>query len=195
MDKIILTEDGVKNAASYVPIAKKEAFVDYCAMRCMQKVQINLTDAGNSAMPDMWMENTGARSRYLMSALLVMYLGYPPETLGMVPGDQWLLTETEFDKYGKCHLVNQLDRMKGSATVRDKVFDILRDYRDLEKRLNTAIYSNLTIQNDVANRIFMKLAMDTSEEALEEQRKALSELQAQLEELKKTKAQETPEQG
>ena len=190
--KIILTEESVKNAVSYVPLKTKEEFCDYCSVRCMEKVQITMTDANGTAMPDMWIENTSAKARCLMTALLVLYLGHPVKEVEREEGNLWLMTEEMYDTCGMSHIINQLDRMKGTAAVRDKVFDLLRDYRELEKKLNTAIYSNLSIQNDAANRIFMKLTMDTSAEALEEQRKALADLQEQLEEMKKSKTQEKP---
>ena len=189
-EKIILTEDSVKNAVSYVPLKTKEEFCDYCSVRCMEKVQITMTDSQGSAMPDMWIENTSAKSRCLMTALLVLYLGYPVKEVEREEGNLWLMTEEMYDTCGMSHIVNQLDRMKGTAAVRDKVFDLLRDYRELEKKLNTAIYSNLSIQNDAANRIFMKLAMDVSAEALEEQKKALEELRQQFDELKQDNKQE-----
>ena len=188
--KIILTEDSVKNAVSYVPNKAKDDFCEYCAMRCLQRVNINLTDETGSAMPDMWMENTSAKARYLMSALLVLYLGYPVKEVEREDGDLWLMSEKLYDICGRSHIVNQLDRMKGTAAVRDKVFDMLRDYRDLEKRLNTAIYNSLTIQNDPANRIFMKLAMDMSSEALEAQKKKLDEIRQELEEMKQKKEEQ-----
>lgn len=190
MKKIVLTEESVKKAVSYVPIKAKDDFCDYCAIRCLQKVRINLTDETNSAMPDMWMENTSAKARYLMSALLILYLGYPVKEVDREEGDTWLMTEDLYDSCGMSHIVNQLDRMKGTAAVRDKVFDLLRDYRDLEKRLNTAIYNNLTIQNDPANRIFAKVAMDMSRESLEENKKALEELKQQFESMRQQKDEE-----
>ena len=187
-EKIILTEDSVKNAVSYVPLKTKEEFCDYCSVRCMEKVQITMTDSQGSAMPDMWIENTSAKSRCLMTALLVLYLGYPVKEVEREEGNLWLMTEEMYDTCGMSHIVNQLDRMKGTAAVRDKVFDLLRDYRELEKKLNTAIYSNLSIQNDAANRIFMKLAMDVSSEALEEQKKQFESVMQELEEMKKEKS-------
>lgn len=188
MNKIVLTEDSVKDAISYVPIQTKEEFCDYCARRCIQKVTVSLNGAEESAMPDMWMENTFDKSRYLMTALLVLYLGVPVKEVEREEGNIWLMTKKHYDKCGRSHLINQLDRMKGTAAVRDKVFDLLRDYRDLEKRLSTEIYSNLNIQNDPANRIIMKLTMDMSSEAMEEQRKAFEELQKGIEEMKESKS-------
>ena len=92
--------------------------------------------------------------------------------------------------------MNQLERMKGNAELRDKVFDILRDYRDLEKRLSTAVYNAMQVMNDPANRLLQKIQMDTSEQALEAQKKNLDDLMSELEKMKKERGiSEEPEEG
>lgn len=187
MEKIILTEEQMQKAVSYAPAKVKEAFVDYCCRRCLSTSKIDLGIGENSAMPNMYMEDTFAKSRYLMSALCVLYLGVPRENVSMEGDDLWLMEEAEYDLYAMSHPVNQIERMKSNAELRDKAFDLLRDYRDLEKRLNTAIYNTMTVMNDPINRMFQKLAADTSAEALEEQKKAAEELARQLEELKALK--------
>ena len=68
--------------------------------------------------------------------------------------------------------------------LKDKVFDLLRDYSDLERRLSNAIRSGLTVMNDPANRIFQKITMDVSEEAL---KSAVDEAKQQMAELQEIK--------
>lgn len=190
MERIILTEETVKAATTYAPLSAKEQFVEHCTMKCLQRVQVNMDDGSGGAMPNMYMEDTSVKARYLMSALAVLYLGTPIKELPSEDGDIWLMTAEEFDRWGASHVLNQLDRMKGNAELRDRVFDLLRDYRDLERRLSTSVYNTIRIMNDPANRIFQKLQMDTSNEALEAQKKNLEELMAEFEKMKSEK--ETP---
>lgn len=187
MEKIVITEEQMKNAVSYAPALAKAEFVEYCRRRCLDKSLINLGYGENDAMPDMYIENTFAKSRYLMTALCVFYLGIPRSHLELENGDDWMMTVAEYDRYAMSHVVNQIERMKSNAALRDKAFDILRDYRDLEKRLNTAIYNTMTMMNDPTNRLFQKLAFDMSPEVLEEQRKELERLQQEMEDFKKSK--------
>ena len=194
--KLILKEENVKNAKSYLPLAEKEAFLDHCSMRCIQRVEVNLNDGGNFAMPNMFMEDTFVKSRYMMAAFVMFYLGIPKENVETEDGDEFLMTVAEYDIWAGSHVMNQLERMKGNAEMRDKVFDILRDYRDLEKRLSTAVYNAMQVMNDPANRLLQKIQMDTSEQALEAQKKNLDDLMSELEKMKKERGiPEEPKEG
>lgn len=187
MEKIVITEEQMKNAVSYAPAKAKEDFVEYCRRRCLSPVNIDLNFGENSAMPSMFTEDTFLKSRYLMTALCVLYLGIPINEISKEDGDEWLMTIAEYDRYAMSHVVNQIERMKSNAELRDKAFDILRDYRDLEKRLNTVIYNTMTVMNDPTNRLFQKLSFDVSPEALEEQKRELGRLQQEMEEIRKSK--------
>ena len=187
MEKIIITEEQMKNAVTYAPAKVKEEFVEYCCLRCLSTSKIDLGVGDNSAMPNMYIEDTFAKSRYLMTALCVLYLGIPSDKLDKESGDDWLMTDAEYDHYAMSHIVNQIERMKSNAELRDKAFDLLRDYRDLEKRLNTAIYNTMAVMNDPINRLFQKLAFDMSPEALEAQKKELERLQQEMEDIKKSR--------
>lgn len=188
MEKIVITELDLERAKAYMPVHAKEEFVDYCYQRCLNKVQINLGGEENAAMPNMYMENTFAKSKYMMSALVSFYLGRKEE-LERVDQDEWLMTDRQFDLWSESQVVGQIERLKRKAKseLQDKVYDLLRDYKDLEKRLNTAIYASLGIQNDPINRLLLKLTMDSTPEAFEAQRKALEEVTREFEEYKKAK--------
>ncbi len=183
MEKIVITELDIERARSYVPVREKEEFVDYCYQRCMNKVTINLGDEDSDAMPNMYMENTFAKSKYLMSALLALYLNRKNE-VETVDGDEWLMTDRQYDLWCGSQVLGQIERLKRktSPEIQDKVYDLLRDYKDLERRLGSAIYNGLDVQNDPINRMFLKLSMGTSEEALASQMEAQKEM---LESLKK----------
>ena len=187
MEFVKITEDIVRKANAYAPIEEKEAFVEHCAQKCRNSVTINLgEEADNMAMPYMYTEDVFRKSRYLMGAFLTFYLSFDGDRdLETENGDKWLLTQKCYDLFAESQVMNQLERFKGNAELRDKVFDLLRDYRDLEKKLNTTIYNNLTVMNDPINRMFLKISMDTSEQAMEEQKKNLAELVKEFEELKK----------
>lgn len=182
MNRITITEETINNGVSYALCELKEKFVEDVYMKCLNRVDVNLDDSGNAPMPYMYMENTFLKSRYLMTALAKFYLRMDVET---EDGDMWLMTRNEYDRFGASHVIGQLNRFRNNnPDLKDKVFDLLRDYSDLERRLSNAIRSGLTVMNDPANRIFQKVTMDVSEEALASQKEQLEDLKKQFAELK-----------
>lgn len=181
-EAIIITEETINNGVSYALCELKEKFVDDVYMKCLNRVDVNLDDSGNAPMPYMYMENTFLKSRYLMTALAKFYLRMDVET---EDGDMWLMTKNEYDRFGASHVIGQLNRFRNkNPDLKDKVFDLLRDYSDLERRLSNAIRGGLTVMNDPTNRIFQKITMDVSEEALASQKEQLEDLKKQFAELK-----------
>ena len=181
-ERITITEETINNGVSYALCELKEKFVEDVYMKCLNRVDVNLDDSGNAPMPYMYMENTFLKSRYLMTALAKFYLRMNVET---EDGDMWLMTRNEYDRFGASHVIGQLNRFRNNNhELKDKVFDLLRDYSDLERRLSNAIRSGLTVMNDPANRIFQKITMDVSEEALASQKEQLEDLKKQFAELK-----------
>ena len=57
---------------------------------------------------------------------------------------------------------------KQSDVLRDKAYDLLADYRDIERMLNTEINANLTIMNDVVARMAMSASSAMSPESMAE---------------------------
>lgn len=177
MEQITITEKTINDAVSYALCELKEKFVEDVYMKCLNRVDIM-----DPPMPYMYMENTFLKSRYLMTALAKFYLRMDVET---EDGDMWLMTRNEYDRFGASHVIGQLNRFRNNnPDLKDKVFDLLRDYSDLERRLSNAIRSGLTVMNDPANRIFQKITMDVSEEAL---KSAVDEAKQQMEELQEIK--------
>ena len=181
-ERITITEETINNGVSYALCELKEKFVEDVYMKCLNRVDVNLDDSGNAPMPYMYMENTFLKSRYLMTALAKFYLRMDVKT---EDGDMWLMTRNEYDRFGASHVIGQLNRFRNNnPELKDKVFDLLRDYSDLERKLSNAIRSGLTVMNDPANRIFQKITMDVSEEALASQKEQLEDLKKQFAELK-----------
>ena len=185
MNRITITEETINNGVSYALCELKEKFVEDVYMKCLNRVDVNLDDSGNAPMPYMYMENTFLKSRYLMTALAKFYLRMDVET---EDSDMWLMTRNEYDRFGASHVIGQLNRFRNNnPDLKDKVFDLLRDYSDLERRLNNAIRSGLAVMNDPTNRIFQKITMDVSEEALASQKEQLEDLKKQFAELQSDK--------
>ena len=154
------------NAKSYVPLMQKEEIVSHCAERCIDRVVVNTGEKFRGDTPPMYRENGQRKRRYLMGILVRAYLRLDFEGCG---GDRWLMSADDYDWVGGVQLINQIDRMKKqSDALRDKAYDLLADYRDLEKMLNTEIAANLDVMNDVVARMTMSAASAVTPESMKE---------------------------
>lgn len=145
-DRIEITKDFLTAACDYIPLKEKEAWTQINAPKCFDKLAITADD---EAMPPMYSVNTGLKSRYLMGAFVKYYLQTEYEAEA---SDEALMTEAEYDRWAGSHVWNQIERWKRDFDVRDKCFDIITDYKDLEKRFGAQLISLLNVQNDAVIR-------------------------------------------
>lgn len=175
--KIEITKDMMLAARDYIPNAEKEAFVAECATKCFDKLAITGTD-GEPA-PDMYMVNSGLKARHLMGALIGLYFGQADWGLQVSEDDQWLIPEELYDLWAGSHALNQIERWKRDAELRDKCYDMLADYKDLEKRLSAQINGLLTVMNDPVLRQNEYMAAQVKQ--MPELLKQINELQGKVE--------------
>lgn len=147
MEYFELTKEALLAARTYVPIAVKEDFVRQNAGKCFDRMAISLDD---ESLPEMFKENTFLRSRYMMTVLVKLYLGL--EGVFGEPGDEWLMTQTDYDRFAGSHIVSQIERWKSDKDTRNICFDLLSDYYDLDKRMSTEIRGLLAVHNDTLTR-------------------------------------------
>ena len=163
-DKII-TEDVIRNATSYLPIDKKSAMARTFAEDCISKVEISVSkDDGNDALPPRYQENPRMKSLFGMMVLLSDYLH-------LIPSDEngeVSLTAQEFDEWGEASVMNQLDRMKSSknAEIKNKIYDILDDYREFYRMLGVEISSLIANKNDFLVRFLQYFTAEITPDAL-----------------------------
>lgn len=169
--KFIITENTINSMRDYVPLEEKKNFLADCAARCFDKLQIS-ADGGTDviALPPMYKKNTLLRQRYIMGALLSLWFGICYEKADEKT-DQWLMSEADYDYFSGSHIFNQLDRMKSHVTRpenKDKIFDMLADYRELEKMLNDEIYGLVQCMNDPITRLVASIQATATPENLKE---------------------------
>ena len=149
-DKTI-TEDIILNATLYIPIEKKSALARSFAQDCISKVEIKLSgDDSSSILPPRFQENPMMKSMYGMMTLLSEYLHMmQKDEDGNISMDA-----KSFDEWGEASIMNQLDRMKSSKNqeIRNRVYDILDDYREFYRMLGVEISSLLANKNDALSR-------------------------------------------
>lgn len=173
--KPITVKEVFAKANTYVPLMEKAAIVSHCAERCIDRVVVDTGEKFRGDVPPMYRENGQRKRRYLLGILVRAYL-----RLDFVPceEDKWLLSADDYDLVGGVQLINQIDRMKKqSDALRDKAYDLLADYRDMERMLNTEINANLAVMNDVVARMTMSAASAVTPESMAEMVQMAEELQ------------------
>ena len=147
MGKIIISAQDIENANNYVPLEKKEEWVSINATKCFDKLAIT---ADGEDMPPMYMVNVGIKNRYLMAALAGMYL---KKQFNSDVKDDALMDIDAYDEWAGSHIFCQIDRLKAVKEARDKCYELLYDYHELEKMLSAQIHGLLEVQNDQVMRM------------------------------------------
>ena len=174
MELFILTTEQVEKARTYISLADKTAFCEENAQMCLDRLQIKVND---EEMPPMYKENVARKQRFLMTALCRLYLGVPFDTVVADGKETALATEDSFDWMGESHIYMQLERMKRDSAVKNKVYDLMNDYYQLDKMFSAEIRGLIEVQNDTVLR--QQQLMSASMSELPRLLEQLKELQAQ----------------
>ena len=156
----IITEEMVKKATKYVPLAEKMGFIAAYAPDCLKEVEISVQKLQSDsllALPPLWAENIQFKQMYLLRAFLEMYLH-------IKVAEEF--TSKEYDKYASSHPFNQVERLKGDIEVKATVLDILADFRELKKLFDTEIYNLKAARNDGMERALAAISIISSPEAI-----------------------------
>ena len=74
--------------------------------------------------------------------------------------------------------------------MKDICFNLLSEYKDVERRLNNEIYGKLQIKNDPVTRQIMQQQINMTPEAIEQLFDGLKEAQAAFDEYKEVQSEE-----
>ena len=179
-NKKILTEEDIRKATSYLPLAKKTAMARAYAQDCLLQFDLSTgNDEVDKVFPSRFQENPQKRLLYGMLVMLRDYL-HKKE-------DEDLSTD-QYDEWGEASLFNQLDRFKSSKDqeIRNKAYDLVDDYREFYRMLGTEINSLAEAKNDILARFVQYVTLSQSPEAVEEQLKKLEELSKELDGMRNT---------
>lgn len=172
MEKFVLTKEHMMNAVTYVDRATKESYVEENARKCFDKLVSTISDG--SEMPPMYMENTTLKSRYLLYALVYLYLNLEGD-FGS-EDDPFLMNDKAYDYYMGSHIISQIHRMKKNPEVGDICYDLMEDYSMLCRMFDTQIRGLLAVQNDTVTR--QQIATNEAMQQLPEVLRQLKEFQA-----------------
>lgn len=162
MDRIVLTAETLENARTYLPIAEKQAIAEAAENNCILRVEVGAKDDNGTyfAAPAMAMENPAKKAMLLTGVLAKWYL----QIQFNGEGNEYLPTDEEYDALAGSHLLNQIERLKRDKAIADKCFDLLADYKLLEKMVNATVYSDLQVRNDAVLRLLADMQAKTTPE-------------------------------
>ena len=170
-DRFHVTEQMMEKADAYIPITEKEAIAtviaEACVVPCKEtSADTEKEDVFNVPAPPLYKENTLVKALCLTGCFLRYYLHVDVKSMN-IPIE-------EYDGWTGAHLMNQIERFKGTAH-KVKAFDMLSDFRDLEKRVNCAIYARLNQKNDPCRRLLAALMVLASEENMAQMQQLMTE--------------------
>ena len=179
-DEFKITDAIMEKADTYIPLAMKEMIANDMARGCV-KATHTIHPIGEKSEYDgrygiapNYCESSMNKARVLMSVLMAMYLHVWGEDT------KYLCDIEEYDKWAGAHVLNQLERFK-AGKYREKAFDILADYREMEKCLNSAIYAVLRELNDPVRRFMEALGTMASAEGIQSAIETIKEAEAGIE--------------
>lgn len=193
MSDFVITANDIKRGKSYLPIMRKEAIVQKICADCIDAVQmaVKLGGGQQTAVPALFRPNYGRKQRFLLGILLKEYLNrefLPCE------GTEYLMSADEYDAWGENHPIPTLERLKADKEIRDKIYDLLFDYKELEKRLTAAIYDECQGQNDTAIRTYAILKEELESIVTpEEMKNDIADIKKQYDEFFEKHSSETGE--
>lgn len=156
--KFYVTEEMLRKANDYVPLSKKVAIAKIIAPKCIEKsktAEQNQKGLEFLALPTLWVDDIETKNLYTMSILLSEYLNEK------IPED---FTDEIYDEYASAHILNQLERFKSNVVLKDKVFDLLNDFRDFKKILDIEIFNEKEVRNDPVARLSAAISIISNPE-------------------------------
>ncbi len=176
--KFIITKEMILASCDYIPFDDKRAIAEDQAPACLiaaDKGTDGIAAETQLPIPQLYKEQCGAKQYFLMYYFLTKYLHVK------ITEKEW--TIEEYDYYASSHVFNQLERFKsGDVEIKNKVFDILDDYKQLKSMLEVEIYNLKEAKNSTLDRFQDSIALFTTPENVsklnELMRKKLSELEA-----------------
>lgn len=173
--KFKITEEMLMAATDYIPLTKKIAIAKIIAPKCIEKsvtAEQNQKGLEFLALPTQWVDDLETKNLYTMSVLLREYLGVKiPESF----------TDQNYDEYASVHILNQLERFKSNVSLKDKVFDLLSDFRDFKKMLDTEIFNEKEVRNDPVARISAAISIASNHENIKKAQEEIERLAGEFE--------------
>ena len=179
-NEFMITDATMAQADTYIPLTMKEMIANDMARACVKRTDLihpfgeKAEYSGEYGVSPVYCESPSSKARVMMTVLMVMYLHIWGEDT------PYLCEVSDYDQWAGAHVLNQLERFK-AGKYREKAFDILADYKDMERVLNSAIYAVLREKNDPVTRFIEAFGAMTSAEGIQAAIDSIKEAQDGIE--------------
>lgn len=179
-----LTTEHIRKATTYIPLEKKVNMAKAIAGVCLSPVKPKENDHREKAL-----ELIGFNA-YVKEDLEQKYFGLLYTFMTCYFGFTYENDDFDYDEIAGSHIFNQLERFKADADLRNKIFDLLSDYKEFKKIVDTEIYNYKCEKNDFLKRLNDELSASSNPRQLIE---LVNELKAQSDEYKEAFEKLNPE--
>lgn len=173
MECFELTKDMMAKAKTYMPIEYKETLARTVAFRCVKPMTrlkwdgIHLSERKEgepvkdepTSLPDLMEEDVALKMCLLQNVLISYYFD--------LEMDEEADPYVQYDFYAGGHLLNQIERFKADRDVKNKAFDLMEDWREFKKMVDTIIYNYKLNANDPLKRFDAMLTVFSSPENIQ----------------------------
>ena len=154
MKNFELKKEHIERAKTYMPIQDKVNLSKKIAELCIKDAEVKEEDK-IFALPPEVVEDLGVKAVLLQNVLLNYYFD--------IELDEKRDGYEQYDYFNRKNLLNQIERFKAEGDVKNKVYDLLADYKDFKRMVDVEIYNLKTSRNDTLIRILNGISLLAAE--------------------------------
>ena len=165
MEYFEITKEMLLKAKTFMPLEVKRIMSDDIAEKCLKEVKVEeRVGIPSLPLPPLYEESPETKAVLLASTLYGFYLDVEYEFEEREDGTG---VYDAYNYYFGGHPLNQIERFKGDKDVKNIAFDLLEDWREFKKLVDTKIFSLKARKNDSLARIWDSLAVLGTPENIE----------------------------
>lgn len=154
MKNFELKKEHIERAKTYMPIQDKVNLSKKIAELCIKDAEVK-EENKIFALPPEVVEDLGVKAVLLQNVLLNYYFD--------IELDEKRDGYEQYDYFNRKNLLNQIERFKAESDVKNKVYDLLADYKDFKRMVDVEIYNLKTSRNDTLIRILNGISLLAAE--------------------------------
>ena len=174
MEYFEITKEMLLKAKTFMPLEVKRIMSDDIATKCLKEAKVE-ERAGipSLPLPPLVEESPETKAILLASTLFGFYFDVEMEYEEREDGTG---VYDSYNYYFGGHPLNQIERFKGDKDVKNIAFDLLEDWREFKKLVDTKIFGLKARKNDSLARVWDSLAALGTPENMEAFAKELAEV-------------------
>lgn len=154
MKNFELKKEHIERAKTYMPIQDKVNLSKKIAELCIKDAEVK-EENKIFALPPEVVEDLGVKAVLLQNVLLNYYFD--------IELDEKRDGYEQYDYFNRKNLLNQIERFKAESDIKNKVYDLLADYKDFKRMVDVEIYNLKTSRNDTLIRILNGISLLAAE--------------------------------